>query len=79
MKNFNRRTFLASLSPLVMLPFYQQSIDLILYNANIITVNPNQPSAQAIAISSDKIIVVGTNESIPVSYTHLTLPTNREV
>ena len=64
MKNFNRRTFLASLSPLVMLPFYQQSIDLILYNANIITVNPNQPSAQAIAISSDKIIVVGTNESI---------------
>lgn len=47
-----------------MLPFYQQSIDLILYNANIITVNPNQPSAQAIAISSDKIIVVGTNESI---------------
>ena len=64
MKNFNRRTFLASLSPLVMLPFYQQSIDLILYNANIITVNPNQPSAQAIAMSSDKIIAVGTNESI---------------
>tara|TARA_B110000114_G_scaffold75222_1_gene79584 strand:- start:1484 stop:3142 length:1659 start_codon:yes stop_codon:yes gene_type:complete len=64
MKNFNRRTFLASFSPLVMLPFYQKSIDLILYNANIITVNPNQPSAQAIAMSSDKIIAVGTNESI---------------
>ena len=60
MKNFNRRTFLASLSPLVMLPFYQQSIDLILYNANIITVNTNQPRAQAIAISSDKILLRNT-------------------
>ena len=64
MKNFNRRTFLASLSPLVMLPFSQQTIDLILYNANIITINPNQPIAQAIAISSDKIIALGTNQSI---------------
>tara|TARA_B110000503_G_scaffold117799_1_gene178120 strand:+ start:3452 stop:5107 length:1656 start_codon:yes stop_codon:yes gene_type:complete len=64
MKNFDRRTFLASFSPLVMLPFYQKSIDLILYNAHIITVNPNQPSAHAIALSSDKIIAVGTNESI---------------
>lgn len=72
MKNFNRRTFLASFSPLVMLPFYQQSIDLILYNANIITVNPNQPSAQAIAISSDKIIAVGTSESILKLATGLT-------
>ena len=32
---------------------------LILYNANVMTVNPLQPRAQAIAILRDKILAVG--------------------
>ena len=40
------------------------SADLIFINGNIITVDPNQPQAQAIAIQSDRILAVGSNEEI---------------
>ena len=64
MKNISRRDFVASLPPLALISCYLEKADLILYNADIITVNPNQPSAEAIAISGDKIIGVGSNEDI---------------
>ena len=64
MKNISRRDFVASLPPLALMSCYLEKADLILYNADIITVNPNQPSAEAIAISGDKIIGVGSNEDI---------------
>ena len=64
MKNISRRDFVASLPPLALMSCYLEKADLILYNADIITVNPNQPSAEAIAISGDKIIGVGSNEVI---------------
>ena len=66
MKKFTRREFVASLGPLAMMSFYSEKADTILYNAKIITVNPYQPSAEAIAISGDKIIGVGSNEDIMV-------------
>ncbi|TFH25375.1 amidohydrolase, partial [Candidatus Bathyarchaeota archaeon] len=37
---------------------------MILINANIRTMNPNQPIAQALAISKNKIVKVGTNKQI---------------
>ena len=40
------------------------SADLALINANIHTMNPNQPFAEAIAITKNKIIKIGTNEEI---------------
>ena len=64
MKKFSRREFVASLGPLAMISCYSEKADIILYNAKIITVNPNQPSAEAIAISGDKIIGVGSNNDI---------------
>ena len=37
---------------------------LILYNASVITVNPRQPRAQALAIMDDRILAVGDNDHI---------------
>ena len=64
MKNLSRRQFLASVGPLAIIPFYRENPDIILYNANIITVNSKQPKAEAIAIINDKIIAIGNNDSI---------------
>ncbi len=40
------------------------SADLAIINTNIRTMNPNQPTAQALAINKNKIIKVGTNKQI---------------
>jgi predicted amidohydrolase YtcJ len=40
------------------------SVDLVLLEGNVLTMNPNQPKAQAVAVQGNKIIQVGTNESI---------------
>ncbi len=40
------------------------SADLAIINANILTMNPNRPTAQALAINKNKIIKVGTNKEI---------------
>ena len=39
-----------------------QKASLVLHNANVYTVNPAQPTAEAIAIDGDKIVFVGKNE-----------------
>jgi predicted amidohydrolase YtcJ len=38
--------------------------DLVLLNCNVLTMNPSQPYAEAVAIKEDKIVKVGTNEDI---------------
>ena len=38
--------------------------DLILYNANIITMNPEQPIAGLVAIKGDRILLVISNEAL---------------
>ena len=38
--------------------------DLVLVGGNVLTMNPLQPSAEAIAVKGDRIIKVGTNEAI---------------
>jgi predicted amidohydrolase YtcJ len=38
--------------------------DLVLLNCNVLTMNPSQPHAEAVAIKEDKIVKVGTNEDI---------------
>jgi predicted amidohydrolase YtcJ len=40
------------------------SADLALLSGKVLTMNPSQPSAEAIAVKSDKIVKVGTNEEI---------------
>ncbi len=38
--------------------------DLVLIDGNVLTMNPSQPHAEAIAIEKDRIVKVGTNEEI---------------
>ena len=70
MSNQSRRQFFKNASPLIALPwlstkgFFTSSPDTILYNANVITVNPNSPKAEAIAILGEKVIAIGENDQI---------------
>ena len=64
MKTINRRQFLATLGPLSLAAFWKPYPDLILHHANVITVDPAQPKAQAVAISGDRIMAVGSNDEI---------------
>ena len=68
----NRRQFLRSMSGFALLPLWQSGPDLILYNANIMTVDQRKPRAQALAIIGDRIFAVGENDpirSMAVSHT----------
>ncbi len=40
------------------------SADLVLINGNVLTMNPAQPLAEAVAVKGEKIVKVGTNEEI---------------
>ena len=40
------------------------SVELILHNANIITMNAQQPTAQAVAVAAGRIVAVGGNEEV---------------
>lgn len=41
-----------------------KQVDLIIVNGRVMTMNPNQPDAQAIAVSGRHILAVGTNDDI---------------
>ena len=70
MSKQNRREFLKNASPLLAFPWlstksiFTSSPDTILYNANVITVNPNKPTAQAIAILGERVVAIGENNQI---------------
>ena len=61
-------------------PASAQTADTILFNGKILTVDKDFSEQQALAIGNGKVIATGTSAAMKaVSYTHLTLPTNREV
>lgn len=60
----SRRNFLGSLGAFAVLPLQGGEPQLVLYNANILTVNARQPRAQAIAISDGRFVAVGSNDEI---------------
>lgn len=68
--NLNRRQFvgtmgLGTMGLLVLNScLASESPSLILHNANIFTSNPNQPNAQAIAITNGNIVAIGTDSDI---------------
>jgi len=64
MFHLNRRKFVSLLGPLAVSTLVKSGPDLIIHNANVITVDPNQPRAQAIAIFGDRILHVGSNEEV---------------
>jgi predicted amidohydrolase YtcJ len=63
----NRRQFIKTASPLALLPWipngnwFSATPDTVLYNANVITVDPGQPAAEAIAVSNGRILAVGAS------------------
>ena len=66
----NRRQFIKTASPLALLPWmpagnwFSSTPDTVLYNANVITVDPSQPGAEAIAVSNGRILAVGSDADI---------------
>lgn len=68
MSKFLRSVLLAGVPLLcALLPFgtaSAETVDLILRNGDLITMDPDRPSAQALAISNDRILAVGSNEDI---------------
>jgi predicted amidohydrolase YtcJ len=63
----SRREFLRSAGAFALsasLPLDRIEPELILYNANIITINDRQPRAQAVAIADGRFLAVGTNEKV---------------
>jgi predicted amidohydrolase YtcJ len=69
----SRRSLLRNAGGLAALPLLsnralaamlQQRPGLILHNGNVITIDPRQPRAEAIAIAGDRILAVGTNDDV---------------
>src|SRR5260370_7436347 len=63
-RNPTRREFLGSVAAFSMFPLEIEKPELILYNANIFTVDDTQPRAQAVAISHGRFLAVGSNEDV---------------
>ena len=60
----SRRRFLGSLGALVLAPLERTEPTLILYNANIITVDARNRRAQAVAIADGRLLAVGSNDEV---------------
>lgn len=64
MEHASRRAFLGALSAAALRGATRVEPELILYNANIFTVDSAQPSAEAVAIAGGRFLAVGSNEEI---------------
>jgi predicted amidohydrolase YtcJ len=60
----SRREFLGTLAAFSLFPLEQEKPDLILYNANIFTVNSKEPRAQAVAIARGRFLAVGSDADV---------------
>jgi predicted amidohydrolase YtcJ len=63
-KEPNRREFLGTLAGFSLFPLEQEKPDLILHNGNLVTMNPKEPRAEAVAISRGRIVAVGGDSDI---------------
>lgn len=59
-----RRQFVTGLAALAAMPTHRQSPDLVLWNGDILTMDPATPRAQALAISRGRITAVGSNSDM---------------
>jgi predicted amidohydrolase YtcJ len=60
----SRRGFLGTLAAFSLFPLEQEKPGLILYNGNILTVNDKEPRVQAVAISRDRFLAVGSDSDV---------------
>ena len=63
-KGTPRREFLGALAAFSLFPLEQEKPDVILYNGNILTVNDQQPHAEAVAVRRDRFLAVGSNSDV---------------
>jgi len=63
-KDPSRREFFGMLAGFSLFPLEEEKPDLILHNANIYTVNAEEPRAQAVAISRGRIIAIGSDADV---------------
>jgi len=59
-----RREFLGSVAAFSLFPFEQERPDLILHSGHIVTMNPAEPVAEAVAISRGRFFAVGKNADV---------------
>ncbi len=60
-----RRQFLGKFTAAIPLLYFERTEpELILYNGNIFTVNPKEPTAQALAIAGGRLMAIGNNADI---------------
>src|SRR6266567_9154738 len=59
-----RREFLGTLAAFSLFPLEQEKPDLILHNGHIVTMNPTEPVAQAVAIARGRFFAVGKNADV---------------
>lgn len=66
MTSSSRRNFLHGVGGLVLssLALVKEEPDLVLYNGNLWTGNPDQAQAEAVAISSGRFVAVGSNDDV---------------
>jgi predicted amidohydrolase YtcJ len=60
----SRRNFILGLGAVALFPLGRTEPDLILYNGNFRTVNPQPPRTEAVAISRGRFLAVGSNEDV---------------
>ena len=63
-RNFVETVGLGTMGLLVLNSCTQSKPEIILHNANIYTSNPNQPKAEAIAISNGNIVAIGSDKEV---------------
>ena len=59
-----RREFLGTLAAFSLFPLEQEKPDLILHNGHIVTMNPAEPVAEAVAITRGRFFAVGKNADV---------------
>lgn len=68
MEKLKRREFLGGMAgtaaALSLLPSEQEKPELVLHNANIVTMNPQEPKAQAVAIARGRILAIGNDADV---------------
>jgi predicted amidohydrolase YtcJ len=63
-KGTTRREFLGSLAAFSLFPLEQEKPDLILHNGHVVTMNPVEPVAEAVAISRSRFFAVGKDADV---------------
>lgn len=60
----SRRDFVRGMAGVFLLPLERSEPQLILYNANVLTMDTRHPLARAVAVANGRFVAVGDNESV---------------